>query len=76
MSEIDFGERCDDHVGEVFPPRCADCAALSHPLAIEAHIPPAALPVARTTDECPTHANYAEPCARCARDRYKPGDTK
>ena len=26
---IDNGERCDKHVGEAFPPRCDNCAALS-----------------------------------------------
>jgi hypothetical protein len=25
--EIDHGARCDNHVGEVFPPRCAECDA-------------------------------------------------
>ncbi len=23
--EIDLGERCAQHLGEVFPPRCRDC---------------------------------------------------
>ena len=26
--EIDTGIRCGEHVGEVFPPRCAECDAL------------------------------------------------
>jgi hypothetical protein len=25
MTELDLGTRCDDHIGEVFPPRCTDC---------------------------------------------------
>lgn len=28
MNEIDPGVRCEDHVGEVFPPRCSRCEAL------------------------------------------------
>ncbi len=28
MGELDDGARCDEHVGEVFPPRCARCDAL------------------------------------------------
>jgi len=27
--EVDHGVRCDDHVGEVFPPRCGTCQALA-----------------------------------------------
>ena len=23
--EVDYGERCERHVGEVYPPRCSDC---------------------------------------------------
>jgi len=26
---MDAGVRCEAHVGEVFPPRCADCEALA-----------------------------------------------
>jgi hypothetical protein len=28
MTEIDNGIRCDNHVGEVFPVRCAQCETL------------------------------------------------
>jgi hypothetical protein len=28
MTELDHGTRCDDHVGEVFPVRCAQCETL------------------------------------------------
>jgi len=28
---MDIGARCDEHVGEVFPPRCADCQRLNLP---------------------------------------------
>ncbi|RFA12644.1 hypothetical protein B7R21_09870 [Subtercola boreus] len=27
MRAIDIGARCEAHVGEVYPPRCAECAA-------------------------------------------------
>jgi hypothetical protein len=26
MSHLDYGARCDEHVGEVFPPRCTACS--------------------------------------------------
>lgn len=26
---VDGGRRCSSHVGEVFPPRCAECARLN-----------------------------------------------
>lgn len=62
-SEIDTGARCEAHVGEVFPPRCADCADLqaAHPLMIPAcgYIPGSA---------CADHPDYPLPCARCARE--------
>lgn len=55
---LDTGERCEEHVGEVFPPRCYDCAAA----AIVVYAP---LDARR---ECTLHPGYPGPCARCERD--------
>lgn len=63
-SEIDTGARCEAHVGEVFPPRCAECIALqvAHPLM---QVPACGyIP----GSECGEHPNYPLPCARCARE--------
>jgi hypothetical protein len=64
MMFTDTGARCDDHIGEAFPPRCEACDYLS--------IQEAASSVGRRLGfipgtECPTHANYPLPCARCDR---------
>lgn len=74
MSALDSGVRCDAHVGEVFPPRCADCDtetlmfasdAVSHWLGF---IP---------GSECTEHPNYPLPCARCKRELLdQPGVAK
>jgi len=34
MGEVDLGIRCDQHVGEVFPPRCAACDAAAESVRI------------------------------------------
>jgi len=52
--------RCEEHVGEVFPPRCSECdttAASSRPRL--GFIP---------GTECDQHPGYPMPCARCERD--------
>lgn len=60
---------CDEHVGDVFPPRCATCEseqpktpdpALDHRARRLGFIP---------GTECPDHPGYPLPCDRCARDR-------
>jgi hypothetical protein len=65
ISELDHGIRCDDHIGEVFPPRCADCDALTLQGASD-------LVIARLGflpgSECGVHAGYPLPCAKCLRD--------
>lgn len=75
--DIDFGVRCDDHVGEVFPPRCDECAALNE---AEHGSDERGLHTLQTPDgqvarlgllpgtECDLHPAYPLPCARCARD--------
>jgi hypothetical protein len=60
---LDTGARCDEHVGEVFPPRCPECEALQEPLPTpryKTYVP---------GSECPLHRGYPMPCDRCERDR-------
>ena len=58
LSELDHGVRCDKHVGEVFPPRCADCTRE----AAEAD----AMSAPTRFAECVLHRGWPEPCGRCA----------
>lgn len=65
FDEIDTGERCTDHVGELFRVRCAACdaerdGAVAAPLTVPrcGFIP---------GSECATHRNYVLPCAACSR---------
>lgn len=56
---------CDDHAGNVHPPRCTACDALQ--------IRAAAVTVeARLSGECALHPGYPSstrwPCERCVRD--------
>jgi hypothetical protein len=76
LAELDGGGRCEAHVGEVFPPRCAACdldvanagdsidhaedVRLSALFSRSGYIP---------GSECSAHPNYPMPCDRCARDR-------
>ena len=55
--------RCDEHVGQPYPPRCSRCDLL-------ASTPRAGY---RPGSECPQHANYPLPCARCERDADQDG---
>jgi len=64
FSELDHGIRCDKHVGEVFPPRCADCTAAAlerdqatAPVRFGRHLP---------NSECSVHRGWPLPC-----DRYE-----
>ena len=72
--DVDFGQRCERHVGEVFPPRCVDCdksvtggdatdrqetARLGGVIGRAGYIP---------GSECHLHANYPLPCDRCKRE--------
>jgi hypothetical protein len=65
-SELDHGIRCDNHVGEAFPPRCLDCEAEARK----------ALGIPRAGfipgSECVAHPAYPLPRARCARDSIAP----
>ena len=56
---VDPGERCDRHVGEVFPPRCSDC------LTITADSPPVLAARYTPFSECSTHQGWPIPCGRC-----------
>ena len=58
--EIDCGERCDRHVGEVFPVRCIDCNRLRCACVPRIGCLPGT--------ECARHAGYPLPCARCLRE--------
>lgn len=58
-NDIDRGLRCEDHVGEAFPPRCAACDAEARAIPRSGYFP---------GQECPTHPGYPVPCDRCARD--------
>lgn len=63
MDHIDTGERCEAHVGEVFPPRCNDCEterATAHPQVPRCGYFPGT--------ECPSHRERPLPCDRCAED--------
>jgi len=68
-TDLDLGARCDQHVGEVFRPRCLNCdLARTDGLSSPDPTGIAPLPVASPGTECPLHAEYPLPCARCARD--------
>lgn len=64
MYEVDTGIRCETHAGEVFPPRCEECAEAEeefrrdHPAA-KIYVP---------GSECELHSDYPMPCDRCERD--------
>lgn len=61
---IDVGARCDRHVGEVFPPRCAECAS-----GVAGSTPPTPrYKVYVPGSECPLHRGYPMPCDRCERE--------
>ncbi len=70
-AEIDLGVRCDSHVGEAFPPRCAACtAAAGADGVLTERVPPSTSP--RLLSPCPLHDGYfvygSLPCDRCDRD--------
>lgn len=60
--EADTGARCDQHVGEVFPPRCINCDLARDVRAVDTHarrigfIPGSA---------CPLHREWPLPCLKC-----------
>jgi hypothetical protein len=63
MDTIDNGERCERHIGEVFPPRCSDCRPgmgsvllTPSPMRLSRYIP---------NSECPVHRGWPMPCDRC-----------
>jgi len=56
------GPRCERHVGEPYPPCCADCDAVQ-PVQ---HERPPAVGVYSST-ECCQHPGYYEPCDACWR---------
>ena len=75
--EVDFGQRCESHVGEVYPPRCSDCDAASADITAGATIDRGETKrltaiIGRSgyipSSECPLHANYPLPCDRCKCD--------
>ena len=66
MTYIDHGERCDRHIGEVFPPRCNACDLIAAETAI-LNTAVRYLP----NSECSQHENYPLPCDRCKRDRLE-----
>lgn len=53
MTSLDSGIRCDQHVGEAFPPRCAACQA------------PNTEEMWPGLQVCPTHPMSLQPCKRC-----------
>ena len=57
------GERCDRHVGEVFPPRCSACDALQRERPPERHRRLGFIP----GSSCPLHPNWPLPCLKCER---------
>jgi hypothetical protein len=63
-SEVDLGARCDAHIGEAFPPRCAACAAeAARNSTVRATVRLGFIP----GSACDLHLNYPLPCALCAR---------
>jgi hypothetical protein len=64
--ETDTGERCDRHVGEVFPVRCIDCERLRRARGPRIGYVPGT--------ECARHAGYPLPCARCSREAEEAAD--
>jgi len=56
---VDPGDRCEKHVGEVFPPRCANCGTIDSENT--------ALWRDRYTpfSECISHRGWPMPCGRC-----------
>lgn len=50
---VDIGARCDEHAGEVFPPRCATCEVTAAEWR-------ASLPRV-----CQLHPMHFEPCTKC-----------
>lgn len=50
---IDSGARCDNHVGEIFPPRCLACQAL------DAEFKSIGFNL------CPRHPAHKQPCSKC-----------
>lgn len=59
IPDIDRGRRCEEHVGEAFPPRCAACDAENRTPPRSGYFP---------GEECDQHPGYPIPCDRCARD--------
>jgi hypothetical protein len=57
-TELDHGTRCDKHIGEAFPPRCATCDQAQLEAATET----------LHRGECNKHDGYPLPCERCARE--------
>ncbi len=60
LTDLDNGARCDRHVGEVFPVRCADCLREQRTFA------PARNGFCTLHPDYPSDARF--PCARCERD--------
>jgi hypothetical protein len=75
---IDTGARCDRHVGEVFPPRCADCDALQDEEGMHSPRTPEPLPPGTPAcgyfpgSHCPRHFDHPEPCRKCQREGFTP----
>lgn len=69
MVIIDSGERCSQHAGEVFPPRCAECQKLTEAAELDARMERLARRLPTPGVMCVFHPDYpANPCLRCARD--------
>jgi hypothetical protein len=62
-NDLDYGVRCERHVGEVFPPRCADCACEA--VAADEKTAPVRLSRYIPNSECPVHRGWPMPCDRC-----------
>lgn len=67
MTANDLGARCENHAGEVFPPRCDECTALANGRVSNAT--PRIGYVVGT--ECTIHPFYPLPCESCARDQLE-----
>jgi len=65
LEQLDHGIRCDEHVGDVRPPRCTACDA-------EAAAEARRRSEAQRIGECPRHSGYPTserfPCEACKRD--------
>lgn len=77
IAELDYGVRCEEHTGEVFPPRCRDCDATAEGLSRTESLDDAGAHSVDNLDAaangyCPEHPEYPSnehwPCARCIRE--------